>query len=80
MPHTGSGSDPTVSPTSPKQGDTVTVTAKPASGKNTVSCTAVDANGNNLTVTKVSTNVYTFVQVDSIVKVQVAYSGIVMGS
>lgn len=59
----------------PKPGDTVTVTAKPNSGKKTDKITVTDESGNELALTDCGDGSYSFVQPESNVTVDVIFAG-----
>ena len=62
-----------VSPTSPKSGDKVTITAKPDAGYEVDTVTVTNASGKTVSVTKVNDTAYTFTQPSSKVKIDVTF-------
>ena len=66
----------TLSPTSPKFGDKVTIAATPDAGYEVDTVTVTDANGNRVSVTKVNDTTYTFTQPNSKVKIDVTFKPI----
>lgn len=65
-----------VSPSNPKQGDTVTVTPKPDSGYEVDQITVTDRNGKPVEVTKKPDGTYTFKQPGGKVTIEVTYQPI----
>ena len=62
-----------INPTSPKAGNTVTITAKPNEGYEVDTVTVTDASGKTVSVTKVNDTTYTFTQPSSKVKIDVTF-------
>ena len=69
----GGGGTPSVSPSNPKQGDTVTVTPKPDDGHEVGGITVTDKNGKPVEVTKKPDGTYTFKQPNGKVTIDVTY-------
>ena len=65
-----------VSPTSPKSGDKVTITAKPDAGYEVDTVTVTNASGKTVSVTKVNDTTYTFIQPGSKVKIDVTFKAV----
>ncbi len=65
-----------LSPTAPKAGDKVTITAKPNEGFEVDTVTVTDANGKAVSVTKVNDTTYTFTQPSGKVKVDVTFKAV----
>ena len=63
----------TVTPTTAKSGDQVTITVKPDAGYTVDTITVKDANGNEVKLTKVGENTYTYTQPASAVTIDVTY-------
>lgn len=72
----GGGGTPAVTPSNPRQGDTVTVTPKPDSGYEVDTITVIDRNGKPVEVTKKPDGTYTFKQPSGKVTVKVTYQPI----
>lgn len=69
----GGGDTPSVSPSNPKQGDTVTVTPKPDDGHEVGGITVTDKNGKPVEVTQKPDGTYTFKQPNGKVTIEVTY-------
>ncbi len=67
------GGNTSISPASPKTGDTVTVTLKPTAGFKAGGVTVKDSKGNTIEVTKESDTKYTFVMPDGKVTITPTY-------
>lgn len=70
------GGAATVSPSNPKQGDTVTVTPKPDEGYEVDKITVTGPNGNSVEVKHNPDGTYTFIQPNDKVKIEVTYKPI----
>ncbi len=70
------GGTPTVTPSNPKQGDTVTVKPKPDEGYKVDKVTVTDKNGKPVNVAAKPDGTYTFTQPDGKVKIEVTYQPI----
>ena len=64
----------TINPTAPSKGATVTITATPNTGYEVGTVTVKDANGNDVTVTKVSDTQYSFTMPDGKVTVSATFT------
>lgn len=69
----GGGDTPGVTPSNPKQGDTVTVTPKPDDGHEVGGITVTDKNGKPVEVTQKPDGTYTFKQPNGKVTIDVTY-------
>lgn len=67
------GGTPSISPSDPARGDTVTVTPKPDEGYEVDKITVTDKNGKPVEVTKKPDGTYTFKQPGGKVKIEVSY-------
>lgn len=67
------GGSVSVSPSNPKQRDTVIITPKPDEGYEVDTITVTDRNGNPVTVTAELDGTYSFIQPNSKVKIEVTY-------
>ena len=67
------GGTPTVSPSNPRPGDTVTVKPRPDEGYEVDNITVTDKNGNPVEVTRNPDGTYTFKQPNGKVKIEVSY-------
>lgn len=70
------GGTPSVTPSSPRQGDTVTVTPKPDEGYEVGKVTVTDQNGRPVEVTQKPDGAYTFTQPGGKVTIEVTYQPI----
>lgn len=70
------GGTPAISPSNPKQGDTVTVTPKPDQGYEVDQITVTDRSGKPVEVTKKPDGTYTFKQPSGKVTIEVTYQPI----
>ncbi len=72
----GGGGAPSISPSDPKQGDTVTITPKPDEGYEVDKITVLDRDGKPVEVTKKPDGTYTFQQANGKMTIEVTYQPI----
>ena len=72
----GGGGAPSISPSNPKQGDTVTITPKPDEGYEVDKITVIDRDGNPVEVKKEPDGTYTFKQTNGKMTIEVTYQPI----